>query len=387
MTVNEIIYLDYAAATPLDKRVFAVMEPYFTEKFFNPSSPYEQARQVRREVNEARSQIARIIGAKPDEIVFTAGATESVNLAFSSIVNSAKNHVVVSAIEHQAVLEVARQGDYTEVGVDERGNVTPDAVVGAIKDNTVLVSIALGNNEIGTLQPLHQIASRLQEIRQQRLSQGNKTPLYFHSDASQGAGLVDIHTSRLGVDLLTLNAGKIYGPKQTGMLWARAGIKLQPLVHGGGQERGLRSGTENVPSIIGFAKALELAEKGRRAESSRLLVLKEILKRELAAAFGDAVIFSGNPKRQLPHILHASWAGLDAERAIFRLEAQGVLVATGAACAANKDTCSHVLKAIGLPKPHIDGSLRFSLGRGNDEEQITRAAKMIIEVVKKEQTR
>lgn len=374
------IYLDYAAATPLDERVLAAMLPYFSEYFYNPSSPYEPARQVRRDVDRARAKIAAILGARNDEIIFTAGATESINIAF---VANKGGHAVISNIEHHAVIEAAKTMDHTLVEADEKAFISPNAVKAAIRNDTTLVSIALGNNEVGTIQPLSAIAQVVKEIRMQRLMEGNTTPIWLHSDASQGAGLIDIHVARLGVDMLTLNAGKIYGPKQVGLLWAKAGVALSPLIQGGGQERGVRSGTENVAGIIGFAKALELAEGQRKQESYRLRNLRDTLQKEIIAAFDDVVV-SGHAKHRLPHLLHMSWGGLDAERIIFALESQGVYVATGAACAASKQNCSHVLKAIGMSSTFANGSLRFSVGSGTSEQDIEDAAEIIIKTIQRE---
>lgn len=376
------IYLDHAAATPLDERVFAVMAPYFTERFYNPSSPYAPAIAVRRDYEAAKSTIARIIGGKGDELIMTAGATESINLVFNSI----GGHVVTAEIEHDSILAAARRGPHTLVKSDERGTINPEDIKKAIQPDTRLVSIAAANNELGTVQPLRDIAAIVREERARRLEQGDSTPIYFHSDASQGAGLLDLHVARLGVDLLTLNAGKVYGPKQVGLLWASTDVKLQPQIVGGGQERGLRSGTENVAGVIGFATAMELADQHRKSEHERLSVLRDELEHTLSEAFPEAVV-SGNKKHRLPSHLHISFPGVDAERLVFALEARQVLVATGSACAANKGTRSHVLTAIGLPEDVADGSLRLSLGRLSTEANTKQAAGLIVEAVKQEYER
>lgn len=377
-----MIYLDHAAATPLDERVFLAMRPYFSELFYNPSSPYSAALAVRRDYEAAKQAIASSIGAKPDELIMTAGATESINLAFASI----GGHMVTANIEHHAVLEAAKRRDHTFVASDERGIVPAEAVRAAIRPDTQLVSIALANNELGTIQPLREIASIIREERAKRLSMNDMTPLYLHSDASQGAGLIDIHVARLGVDLLTLNAGKVYGPKQVGLLWAASHVRLSPQIVGGGQERGLRSGTENIAGVVGFAKAMELAERHRKSESERLQLLRNDLQEQLTAAFGDAIV-SGNQKRRLPGHLHISFPGLDAERLVFSLEMRGVLVATGSACAANKGTRSHVLTSIGLAPDVADGSLRLTLGHLSTPENTRRGGEIIIEEVTRERQR
>lgn len=380
--MGDVIYLDHGAATPLDQRVREAMEPYFSEAFYNPSSPYAPAVAVRGQYEAAKQSIAQVIGAKGDELIMTAGATESINLAFGAVAG----HVVTANIEHHAVLAAAHSRACTLVPADERGMISADAIRQAIRPETQLVSIALANNELGTVQPLRDIAAIVRDERERRLSGGNTTPIYLHSDASQGTGQLDIHVARLGVDMLTLNAGKIYGPKQVGLLWAASHVQLVPQIVGGGQERGLRSGTENVAGVIGFARAMELADKHRKYESDRLRSLRDALQDQLQAAFPWAVV-SGHDKRRLPGHLHISFPQLDAERLLFALEMRGVLVATGSACAANKGTRSHVLTAIGLAPEVADGSLRLTLGHLSTEENMKRAGTIIIEEVERERQR
>lgn len=378
-----MIYLDHAAATPMDERVLHAMMPYFSEQFFNPSSPYAPAVDVRREYQEAKHRLAMAIGGKRDEIIITAGATESINLIFQGM----SGHVVTSAIEHHAVLAAARRHDATTyVPVSDKGVVNPADIATAIRPDTTLVSIALANNELGTIQPLRDIAEIIMRERRRRLDTGDSTPIYLHSDASQGAGQLDVNVARLGVDALTLNAGKVYGPKQVGLLWIASHVRLDPLIVGGGQERGLRSGTENVAGTIGFAMALELAQQHRKSETARLEKLRNMMQKTLTDAFPEAVI-SGDQKKRLAGHLHISFPGVDAERLIFLLEAKGVLVATGSACAANQGTRSHVLTAIGLAPSVADGSLRITLGRLSTDENCRKAALCIIEAVQAEQAR
>lgn len=379
---TELIYLDHAAATPLDERVLTAMQPYFSEFFFNPSSPYKPALDVRHAYEAAKSSLAHTIGAKGDELVMTAGATESINLLFSSI----EGHIVTSTIEHDAVLRAVEPHEHSLVVVDERGRVDPMEVKRAIQPNTQLVSIQLANNELGTIQPLRDIAIVVKAERQLRLEKGNQTPIYFHSDASQGAGQIDINVARLGLDAITLNAGKIYGPKQVGLLWTDRQLHLHPYIVGGGQERGLRSGTENVAGVIGFAKAFELAQKHRASESERLHELRDTFENDILTAFPRAVA-SGHRKHRLPGHAHLSFPGIDAERLVFALEAQNVLVATGSACAANKGTRSHVLTAIGLSPEVADGSLRFTFGHLSTKENTSVAAGIIISELKREYKR
>ena len=378
----ELLYLDHAAATPMDEHVLAAMQPFFQDEFFNPSSPYAPAVQARRAYDDAKHRLAVAIGGKADEVIVTAGATESINIVFAGITG----HVVVSAVEHPAVLEAARRHEHTIVPVDAKGSVLPEAVAGAIRPDTVLVSIQLANNELGTIQPLRDIATVVKAERQRRAEGGEATPIYLHSDASQGAGQIDIHVARLGVDALTLNAGKMYGPKQVGLLWAASHVTLSPLIVGGGQERGLRSGTENVAGAVGFAVALERASRHAAGEARRLAQLRDTLQRELLAAFPEAVV-SGNQKKRLAGHLHISFPGIDAERLVFLLEAKRVLVATGSACAANKNTRSHVLEAIGLSPEVADGSLRITLGRLSNESTSAQALAIIVDMVRFEQQR
>ncbi len=380
---QEIIYLDYAAATPVDPKVFAAMTPFFSVHFYNPSAPYSPAIEVRREYEDAKARIARSIGGRADDIIITAGATESIALAFLSV----DGHVVTANIEHHAVLAAAKQkAAATIVSANEKGFVTAESIRQAIRPDTELVSIALANNELGTIQPLRDIAEVVKAERARRLDAGDHRPIYLHTDASQGVGLLDVNVARLGVDMLTLNASKVYGPKQVGLLWAAPIVRVRPFILGGGQERGLRSGTENVPGVIGFAAAMELAADRRKNETRRLMELRDALQSTLLTAFPSAVI-SGHEKHRLAGHLHISFPGVDAERVLFSLESKGVLVATGSACAANKGTRSHVLTAIGLADTVADGSLRLTLGVSTDKNAIEIAARHIIETVRAEYSR
>jgi cysteine desulfurase len=369
---HEVIYLDHAAATPLEPKVLAAMMPYFSDDFFNPSAPYAPAIMVRRAYEAAKDTIGRAIGARGDDIIITAGATESINLAFSSI----GGHIITANIEHHAVLAAAKQFEHTIVEADNRAVVSADVIKAAITPNTRLVSIALANNEVGTIQPLRDIAEVVKKERDARLARGDHTPIYLHSDASQGVGQLDVNVARLGV----------YGPKQVGLLWSAPFVELKPYIVGGGQERGIRSGTENVAGAIGFGKAMELASEHRGFESKRLAKLRDGLERTITTAFPKAVL-SGHLRHRLAGHLHISFPGLDAERVLFALENRGVLVATGSACAANKGTRSHVLNAIGLAPEVADGSLRLTLGHGSTDENIAQAAQAIIEEVTKEYDR
>lgn len=376
-----LIYLDYAAATPLDKRVFKAMQPYFEQQFYNPSAPYQPAREVRSTVEAARAHTARLLGAKPAEIVFTAGATESINLAFSGAL-SRGGHCVISSIDHLAVIETARAYDHSVAKVDRTGRINLGDLETNIRDDTVLVSVGIVNNEIGVIQDIKQIAKTIAVVRDKRRSQNNDTPLYFHTDATQAAGCLDLSVSRLGVDLLTLGGNKIYGPKQTGILY-KGKVALKPLIYGSGQEQNLRSGTENVAGIIGFSEALAIAVQTRHNETKRLRHLKAMFVNKLIGLFPDTKIV-GDQKHAAPHVVMMAWPGIDGERLVFRLESEGVLVNTGAACAAKREGNSHVLKALGCSPELMAGSLRFSFGRQTDEEQLKRAVKIVVMAIKQE---
>ncbi|NCU29634.1 cysteine desulfurase [Candidatus Saccharibacteria bacterium] len=381
--MSDFIYLDHAAATPLDNVVLEAMMPYFSDKFYNPSSPYSPAVEVKRDYQNAKQRIAQALGVGADELVMTAGATESINLAFSA----SYQRNLVANIEHQSVVEAAKKLNRTIfVEADHKGFISPELVKRELATGVSMVSIALANHELGTIQPIAEIAEIVKNERERRRLINDKTPLLFHTDASQALSLVDVKPNRLGVDLLTLSASKIYGPKQVGLLWVRPGIKLKPSIVGGGQEAGLRSGTENVAGVIGFAVAVELASKRREGEIRRLKVFRDKLATELLTSCPDMVISSDN-KKSLVSYLNVSFPGIDAERLVFKLESKGVLVATGSACSANKGNQSTVLRAIGLDNQLIDGSLRLTLGRLTSESDVEQASKLIIEAVQQEKAR
>ena len=385
MPDKEQIYLDYAAATPLDERVLKVMQPYLTDRFYNPSAMYQSARQVKTDIELARAQAAKVLGVKAYEIIFTAGATESINIALKGVAGSYGGKILTSNIEHEAVISAAKSLDagLPLIKADTKGYITAETVEKMLDDEVVLVSIGYVNNELGTVQPIKDIAAVINNERKRRLANGITRPIFFHTDASQATGLLDISVARLGIDLMTLNAGKCYGPKQVGLLWRRPEVELTPLILGGGQESGLRSGTENVAGVIGFAEALRLADKTRKSESQRIKELRDELEKALENYFPDLVV-NGHHKRRAPHILHISLPDLDGERAVFGLDEVGVLAATGSACAANRLTRSHVLEAVDMSDELADGSLRFSLGRWTTQDDIERAGELIHQVIKRE---
>lgn len=377
------VYLDYAAATPMDPAVLEAMLPYLTDRFYNPSAPYAAARAVRADYEAARATLARLIGARPACVTITAGATEANNLAFAWLAPDA--HVVTLATEHESVLSCARVRECTLVGVGHDGRVDPAQVGRAIRPDTELVSLSLANGEVGFVQPVHDVALLVAAERARRLEAGEDRPIWLHVDASQAAAHLSVGVSALGADLMTLSAAKVYGPKQVGLLWAREGVRLSPLVRGGGQEAGLRSGTENVAGAVGFARALELACERRAEEARRLAGLRGLMQRELLRAF-PWMLVSGpkKPRWRLPGHLSVAFPGLEARRLVVLLEGLGVSVGTGSACAASRMERSHVLAAMGLTPEQANGSLRLTLGRPTTPDDVRYALDAICSVVRQE---
>lgn len=370
--MSNIIYLDHAAATPMDPSVLEAMQPYVTERFFNPSATYWPAVQVRKDLDAARTRVAHWLGARPSEVTFTAGGTEANNLAIHGIMRQyPQANLVVSAIEHESVLRPAHAYNCHEAPVSKDGVVQLDALRQLIDDQTVLVSVMYANNEVGTIQPVRQIALLCEQIRHERRSQGNEVPLYLHTDAAQAAAYLDLHAARLGVDLMTLNGGKIYGPKQTGVLFVSSHVRLQPQMLGGGQERGVRSGTENVAGAIGLATALDLVQQRRHDEARRLQQLQQQFLRQVGEAIPTATI-NGSRKTRLPNNVHITLPGTDNERLLIQLDEAGILCAAGSACSASSEEPSHVLRAMGLGDDEARASLRFSMGRSTTQADITK---------------
>lgn len=361
-------YFDFAAATPLDETVIAAMRPYHSDQFYNPSALYVSAQNAKHALESARKSVAGVLGAKPPEIIFTAGGTESDNLAIQGVMRSFPDaNCVVSAVEHEAVLAPAGLFEHTRAAVLPNGRVDVANLRSQIDDQTVLVSVMYANNEIGTVQPIAKIAAMVATIRQERSASGNDLPLYLHTDACQAANYLSLLVNTLGIDLMTLNGGKIYGPKQSGVLYVRTGTKLQPLILGGGQERGYRSGTENVAGSVGFAAALALAQDMRGDESARLKLLQTDFMNKLQVALPQAIV-NGSLDYRLPNNVHITLPGSDNERVMMELDEQGFMVATGSACSASSDEPSHVLKAIGLADKAARSSLRISFGRQTTTE-------------------
>lgn len=365
-------YLDHAAATPLDERVFLAMQPYFSDIFYNPSASYAGGVKAKQALEEARRRVANQLGAKSHDLVFTAGATESINLALLGVL-SVGGHAVIGATEHPAVYESVKDFPFSVAAADKYGVVSAISVKQMIQDDTVVVSVCLADNEFGAVQPIKDIANVVEEERRRRSEKGIQRPIYLHTDASQAATALDLKVSRLKVDMMSLNAAKCYGPKQVGALWISPDVSLKPILHGGKQERSLRSGTENVAGAVGFALALELAQRNRQTENQRLLAMASYLKKLLEKNISD-VVFDGHPKKHLPGHIHMHVKDLDAERVVFRLDNEGVCIATGAACSANKQEPSRALQAVGLNEAQRDGSLRLTLGKLNQAQDIPKIA-------------
>lgn len=375
------VYLDYAAATPLDASVLGAMEPYFSTNFYNPSATYTAARDVAHMIDSSRKVVAHYLGARPAEIIFTAGGTEANNLAISGVMAlyPAAN-AVCSAIEHDSVLAACRQYDYTEATVTDKGLVDVDNLEKNIDDRTVLVSIMYANNEIGTVQPLRRISESIKKIRTNRQKRGIELPLYFHTDAAQATNFLDLQVSRLGVDLMTLNGGKVYGPKQSGALYMRSGVRLKPLLYGGGQEQNVRSGTENVPGIVGFAAALKLAQDMRHEEVRRLQELQSYFFRQLEVVI-PGVVLNGSTKKRLPNNIHVTIPCIDNERVLIQLDEAGIMAAAGSACSASNEEPSHVLRAIGKSAGEAQSSIRFTMGRGTTKSAIDSVIRALADIL------
>lgn len=375
-----MIYLDHAATSPVDRHVLKVMQSFLTEQFYNPSATYLPAREVRAALDEARGRVAYWLGVRPSEIIFTAGGTEANNLAVQGVLRKNSNcSVTVIAIEHESVLATAQKYNCSVALVTEQGRVDLDDLRRKITDETVLVSVMYANNEVGTVQPIRLVAQIVSEIRSARQKTGNMNPLYLHTDACQAANYLDLHVSRLGVDMMTLNGGKIYGPKQSGVLYVASHVELEPLLYGGGQERGLRGGTENVAGAVGFAAALDVAQSKRHEETKRLGAIQIAAYRQIAQMLPSAVV-NGSTKQRLPNNLHLTLPGKDNERLLVQLEQAGFLAAAGSACSASSDEPSHVLRAMGVSDADAQSSLRFTMGRSTTQADIDKLITTLMEL-------
>ena len=380
MTAKQL-YFDYAAATPMDPRVLDAMRPYFTDNFYNPSALYSSARAVAKDIADARASVAGVLGARPSEIVFTAGGTEANNLAIYGIMAAHPGkQMIMSSVEHDSVLEPGRAFGAKEIMTHHDGRIEMGHLERLITDDTVLISVQYANNEIGAVQPIRDVGLLVKDIRKDRRQRGITTPLYLHTDACQATPYLDLHVARLSVDLMTLNGGKMYGPKQSGVLYVAGGVMLEPLVRGGGQERNIRSGTENVAAIIGLAKALTLVQADRKNESDRLIKLRDRCINELQARI-PAIEISGSRKFRMPNNVHITIPGKDNERLLVELDERGIMAAAGSACSASNEEASHVLLAIGMSESQARSSLRFTFGHDTDDAAIDTLVATLVELL------
>jgi len=371
------IYLDYAATAPVLPEVLEAMLPFFSESYGNPSGIHGTGREARKAVEQARRQTARVLGAESGEILFTSGGSESDNLAIQGTAAALKekgNHLITTRIEHPAVRNTCRwlekQGyQVTWLPVDRFGEVDPEAVREAIRPETILVSVMTANNEIGTVEPVAEIGQICRE-----------KGVVFHTDAVQAAGSLPLRANEMKADLISLSAHKFHGPKGVGALYIRKGTRLDALIHGGAQERGLRAGTENTAGIVGLGKAIETAEENRESNVRRIRGLRDLLIREILGRVPEARL-NGHPERRLANHCHFSFPGVESEALLLRLDLAGIAASGGSACTSGSLEPSHVLEAIGLEKDRIQGSIRLTLGRETTEEEIRETIRILPEIV------
>lgn len=375
----EEIYLDHAATTYVREEVRQVMDRYHSEEFGNPGSFHTIGLRAKEALAEARNKVKELINAsKEQEIIFTGSGTESINMAIKGVARANKDkgkHIITSKIEHEAVLETCyylekHEGfEVTFLDVDKYGQVNPEDLRRSIREDTILISVMYANNEIGTIQKIKELAEIARE---------NK--IYFHTDACQAGGVLDIDAQNLGVDLMTLNGSKIYGPKGVGLLYKKMSVKMHPLIHGGGQENGMRSGTENTAGIIGFAKALELAQSEREEENQRLLHLREKLIDGIMENISK-VMLNGHPTERLPNNANMTILDVEGEAMMLHLNEYGICASSGSACTSQSLDPSHVILALGLPYEAAHGALRFTLGKKTTEEDIDKVLEVLPGIV------
>ncbi|AOY76995.1 cysteine desulfurase NifS [Clostridium formicaceticum] len=360
------VYLDYAATTPVKKEVLEEMLPYFHQHFGNPSSIHSFGRESKKAIDSARDKVAKSLGAKSEEIYFTGSGSEADNWAIKGVAYALKakgNHIITSKIEHHAVLHTCqyleKEGfEVTYLDVDQYGLIDLEDLKNAIKDNTILITIMYANNEIGTIQPIKEIASIAKE-----------KSIIFHTDAVQAYGNIEIDVQELGADLISISAHKIYGPKGIGALYIRKGAKLNQLIHGGGQEKKRRAGTENLPGIVGFGKAAEIAHENIKEHNQRLMQLRDQLIHKLTGKIPYTRL-NGHPKKRLPGNVNLSFEFIEGEALLLSLDMLGIAGSSGSACTSGSLDPSHVLMAIGLSHEIAHGSLRLSLGDITTQEEI-----------------
>ncbi len=375
------IYLDNSATTRVDPGVVGVMEGIFLNEYGNPSSLHGKGVQVEKLIKEARRSIASILQVEPEGIIFTSGGTESNNLAIrgtAMVPRRRGHHIITSSIEHLSVLNTFRdleeQGyPVTYIEPDKRGLINPEAVAQAITDETILVSIMHVNNEVGSIEPIDKIGEVVKEKRRD---------IIFHVDAVQGFGKLPIYPERGNIDLLSISAHKLHGPKGVGALFIRKGVKIKPVITGGGQELGFRSGTENVPGIVGFGEAARLAADGMEEHSQRLNSLKERLIERLSSSVPDAIVNGALGEESAPHILNLSFPGIRGEVLVHSLETRGIFVSTGSACSSRKASTSHVLTAMGLKEAISESSIRVSFSIFNTQEDVDLFVEALKDVLK-----
>jgi cysteine desulfurase len=368
------IYMDHAATTPVDPRVVEAMAPYFSEKYGNPSSLYSAAREAKMAMEEARAEIAALINAGPEEIIVTSGGTESNNLALKGTAFAKKKgHIVTSAIEHHAILHPLkwleeRGFKVTYLPVSEDGILDAESVADAIRKDTILISIMHANNEIGTIQPIGEIGNIAAE-----------RGIYFHTDAVQSVGKIPVDVEKMKIGMLSISSHKLYGPKGVGALYLRKGVKIDPLLHGGGHERKRRSGTENVSGIVGLGKACEISKKEMGKEGKRLTQLRDRLIKTVLKIENSWL--NGHPKKRLPGNANFGFKFIEGESIILELDFNGIMANTGSACSTSSLKPSHVLTAIGLRPEYTHGSLRATLGRQNTKEEVDYVIETLSKVV------
>jgi cysteine desulfurase len=373
------IYLDYAATTPTDPEVVKAMMPYWSDIYGNASSFHSFGQEAKGAVEEAREKVASLVGAKSSEIIFTSGGTESDNHAIKGVAFANKdkgNHIITSSIEHHAVLEscqfLEKNGfEVTYLPVDRDGLVNPDDVRKAITNKTILISIMSANNEMGAIQPIAEIGKIAKEHK-----------IYFHTDAVQVYGHLPVNVDELGVDLLSASAHKLYGPKGVGMLYVRKGVKMVPFIHGGGQERNRRASTENVPGIVGFGKAVEMAGASMNDETTKVAALRNKLIEEIFNKI-EHVKLNGHPIKRLPNHVNFSFEFIEGESIILNLDMEGIAVSTGSACTSGTLEPSHVMLAMGLSHELAHGSLRITLGKYTKESDIDSLMSLLPGIVEK----
>ena len=375
------VYLDNSATTPVDQRVLDVMLPYFNEMYGNPGSMHSKGLESQSALEESRKKIGDILNADSDEILFTGSGTESINMAIKGVahfygknINKGK-HIITQKTEHHAVLDscefLEKEGyEVTYLDVDRYGMVCVDDIRKAIREDTILVSIMYVNNEIGTIQPIEEISKICKEKK-----------VLFHTDACQAANYLYLDVKKLGVDLLSLNGSKIYGPKGVGILFLRKGVMITPLIHGGGQERKLRSGTENIPSIVGFAKALEISQNEKEKENERLKKLSDKLIKGILRTIPKSFL-NGHPVKRIPSNVNISILDVEGEAILLYLDDLGICASTGSACTSKTLDPSHVILATGLPYEAAHGSLRFTLGRFTTEEGVDTLLEVLPGIIK-----